>query len=226
MSFLVNTVLQLVCLLLQQSRGTVLNIGSVSASLVTFCLRAVGAALALSDAFALQPRWHGQVAHTGPWARLHQSAPAQPWTAWALLGKPSPDRKQLADIAPDLHKALSRWRGGRGEIPKAMTLAEGAPEVLPRFVALSLTDNLYLIFLEDSRVFSNRAEELTLATLGRLSASIAHEIRNPLAAISYAQQLMADSPDLAEGDPVDAAQRSTIDSLGCGRVIRSPPMSR
>lgn len=120
--------------------------------------------------------------------------------AWALLGKPSPDRRQLADIAPELHKALGRWRGGRGEIPKAMTLAEGAPEVLPRFVSLSLTDNLYLIFLEDSRVFSNRAEELTLATLGRLSASIAHEIRNPLAAINYSVQLLEESPDLPEAD--------------------------
>lgn len=49
-------------------------------------LRAVGATLALQGGFALQPRWHGQVAHTGPWARLHQSAPAQPWTAWSLLG--------------------------------------------------------------------------------------------------------------------------------------------
>lgn len=49
-------------------------------------LRAVGAALSLREGFALQPRWHGQVAHTGPWARLYQSAPAQPWTAWSLLG--------------------------------------------------------------------------------------------------------------------------------------------
>ncbi|HLS84476.1 MAG TPA: HAMP domain-containing sensor histidine kinase [Arenimonas sp.] len=120
--------------------------------------------------------------------------------AWALLGKPSPERKQLADIAPELHKALGRWRNGRGEIPKAMTLAEGAPEVLPRFVALGLRDNLYLIFLEDSRVFSGRAEELTLATLGRLSASIAHEIRNPLAAINYSVQLLEESPDLPEAD--------------------------
>lgn len=120
--------------------------------------------------------------------------------AWALLGKPSPDRKRLSDIAPDLHRSLGKWRGGRGEIPKAMTLAEGAPEVLPRFVALGLTDNLYLIFLEDSRVFSNRAEELTLATLGRLSASIAHEIRNPLAAINYSVQLLEESPDLPDAD--------------------------
>lgn len=49
-------------------------------------LRAVGAELARSEGFALQPILHGQVAHTGPWARLHQGSPAQPWTAWSLLG--------------------------------------------------------------------------------------------------------------------------------------------
>ncbi len=120
--------------------------------------------------------------------------------AWALLGKPSPDRKQLADIAGELHKALGRWRSGRSEIPRPMTLAEGAPEVLPRFVSLSLTDNLYLIFLDDSRIYSDRAEELTLATLGRLSASIAHEIRNPLAAINYSVQLLEEATELPEAD--------------------------
>lgn len=49
-------------------------------------LRALGAALAQADGFALQPRWQGQVAHTGPWARLHPASAAQPWTAWGLLG--------------------------------------------------------------------------------------------------------------------------------------------
>jgi two-component system sensor histidine kinase PilS (NtrC family) len=81
-----------------------------------------------------------------------------------------------------------------------MTFFEGGPEVLPRFVALSQTDKLYLIFLEDSRIFSGRAEELTLFTLGRLSASIAHEIRNPLAAISYSTQLLEESPVLPDTD--------------------------
>src|SRR5688572_33178106 len=81
-----------------------------------------------------------------------------------------------------------------------MVLAEDGVEVLPRFVALSLTDTVLLIFLEDSRIYSSRAEELTLATLGRLSASIAHEIRNPLAAISYSAQLLEESQSLPDTD--------------------------
>jgi two-component system sensor histidine kinase PilS (NtrC family) len=120
--------------------------------------------------------------------------------AWALLGNPSPNRRDLSDVAPALHHSLWQWRQGKGEVPKAMTLAEDGVEVLPRFVALSLTDTVLLIFLEDSRIYSSRAEELTLATLGRLSASIAHEIRNPLAAISYSAQLLEESQGLPDTD--------------------------
>jgi two-component system sensor histidine kinase PilS (NtrC family) len=47
---------------------------------------------------------------------------------------------------------------------------------------------------------SRRAESMTLATLGRFSASLAHEIRNPLAAIIYATQLLEESKDLSDGD--------------------------
>jgi two-component system sensor histidine kinase PilS (NtrC family) len=120
--------------------------------------------------------------------------------AWALLGNPSPNRRELAEVAPALHQSLWLWRQGKGEVPKAMVLAEDGVEVLPRFVALSLTDTVLLIFLEDSRIYSSRAEELTLATLGRLSASIAHEIRNPLAAISYSAQLLEESQVLPDTD--------------------------
>ena len=88
--------------------------------------------------------------------------------AWALLGNPSPDRRALNEVAVQLHESLWKWRRSRSETPKAMTLAEGAPEVLPRFVSINVTDNLFLIFLDDSRIYSVRAEELTLSTLGRL----------------------------------------------------------
>ena len=36
--------------------------------------------------------------------------------------------------------------------------------------------------------------------MGRFSASLAHEIRNPLAAISYATQLMEESDQIGEAD--------------------------
>lgn len=119
--------------------------------------------------------------------------------AWALMGGGA-QSKDLLTVSPELQRALWDWRNERMDKPPAMTFFDGGPEVLPRFVSLSQSDKLFLIFLDDSRVYSGRAEELTLATLGRLSASIAHEIRNPLAAINYSTQLLEESPDLKETD--------------------------
>ena len=120
--------------------------------------------------------------------------------AWGLMGRGTHGSQDLMDISAELQHALWDWRQGRAEPPQAMTFVEGGAEVLPRFVSLSQTDKLFLIFLDDSRIYSGRAEELTLLTLGRLSASIAHEIRNPLAAINYSTQLLEESTDLAETD--------------------------
>jgi two-component system sensor histidine kinase PilS (NtrC family) len=64
------------------------------------------------------------------------------------------------------------------------------------------------VFLDDdTSLVSRRAESLTLATLGRFSASLAHEIRNPLAAISYATQLLEESRDIPR--PTAACWRSS-----------------
>jgi two-component system sensor histidine kinase PilS (NtrC family) len=52
-----------------------------------------------------------------------------------------------------------------------------------------------LIFLEDTARMAQQAQQLKLASLGRLTASIAHEIRNPLGAISHAEQLLTESTD-------------------------------
>jgi two-component system sensor histidine kinase PilS (NtrC family) len=54
-----------------------------------------------------------------------------------------------------------------------------------------------LIFLEDMSLIEEKAQQTKLAALGRLSASIAHEIRNPVGAMSHAGQLLAESDQLA-----------------------------
>src|SRR5690554_6821308 len=57
-----------------------------------------------------------------------------------------------------------------------------------------------LVFIEDMSKVTQQAQQMKLASLGRLTAGIAHEIRNPLGAISHAAQLMEESPNLDKGD--------------------------
>ena len=59
-----------------------------------------------------------------------------------------------------------------------------------RVEIIPLKDDSKLIILEDLRREQASAQQLKLASLGQLTASIAHEIRNPLAAISQASQLL------------------------------------
>lgn len=76
--------------------------------------------------------------------------------------------------------------------PSAQFTATG-PKVMVRFANLYLEPApLTLVFLEDQRHLAQEAQQLKLSSLGRLSATIAHEIRNPLSAINHAAGLLAD----------------------------------
>lgn len=58
----------------------------------------------------------------------------------------------------------------------------------------------YILVIEDARHIAAEAQQIKLASLGRLTASIAHEIRNPLSALRHAAQLLAEAPDLSQND--------------------------
>ncbi len=79
---------------------------------------------------------------------------------------------------------------------------DASPELVASFSPLTTPaeDSDTLIFVEDSTEVARQAQQMKLASLGRLSASIAHEIRNPLGAISHAAQLLGESSNLNKGD--------------------------
>ncbi len=120
--------------------------------------------------------------------------------AMLQLGGIGEGRSALQVAAPELAQRLHLWRHSGASDDQPLQLAPDLPEVLPRFARLLAEGDQVLVFLDDTALLSRRAESLTLATLGRFSASLAHEIRNPLAAISYATQLLEESREIPEAD--------------------------
>lgn len=108
--------------------------------------------------------------------------------------------RDLPALAP-LIRAFEQWRtatltpGSWSDTVLAPVVAAGAGGAALRVrFARPPSDTVrgHVIFLEDLRAVEERAQELKLASMGRLTASITHEIRNPLAAISHASQLLAE----------------------------------
>jgi two-component system, NtrC family, sensor histidine kinase PilS len=109
----------------------------------------------------------------------------------------------LGEASPRLLYSLSMWRqpGPQHEAPSSFAAADGARLIQPHFAPLGTSaPGPTLIFLEDTSLMAERVQQSKLAALGRLSASIAHEIRNPVGAMSHAGQLLAESPNLGAGD--------------------------
>jgi two-component system sensor histidine kinase PilS (NtrC family) len=109
----------------------------------------------------------------------------------------------LGESSPRLLYLLGRWRqstGDTGIFPateQTFVGADGAQLIRAHFAPLgTATPTPVLVFLEDTSLITEKVQQSKLAALGRLSASIAHEIRNPVGAMSHAGQLLSESPDL------------------------------
>jgi len=119
----------------------------------------------------------------------------------------------LSERFPELSAALNRWElnpdlGAEPLTPRGRSVA-----VIPRFMRLGWSPAApMLILLDDAARVGEQAQQIKLAALGRLSASIAHEIRNPLSAIHHAGQLLAESSQLGEQDRrlLDMIQRHSL----------------
>jgi two-component system sensor histidine kinase PilS (NtrC family) len=109
--------------------------------------------------------------------------------------------ERLDQAAPRLAEELRRWRHGGQPQTEPFAPSAHAHEVLANFSSLGGQEfSPVLILLDDAREARARGQQLKLAGLGRLSANIAHEIRNPLAAISNAGQLLSEATGRSEED--------------------------
>ena len=128
-------------------------------------------------------------------------------SAMQLLDLANPSRGQPIDAASEaVGDYIDRWRTDPdlSSHPEfAMATAGSNAQIKAHLAPLGKDDRRdgpVLIFLEDASEMNARVQQSKLASLGRLSASIAHEIRNPVGAMSHAAQLLAESDGMTEDD--------------------------
>lgn len=130
--------------------------------------------------------------------------------AWYLLGLPARvEGQRMVQVSTQLSQQLREWQADRGREPHSFRNQLTGPDLLPSFTALGSDARAgVLVLLEDASLLAQQAQQMKLASLGRLTASIAHEIRNPLGAISHAAQL------LAEGEGLGTADQRLVEIIG------------
>lgn len=109
--------------------------------------------------------------------------------AQRLLEADSMIGEELARLLPGFGAAWQAWRDRRPGSPSS-DLDMAGRGLRVRFVETGADSEFCVLFLEDITRSREQAQQLKLAALGRLTANIAHEIRNPLSAISHASELL------------------------------------
>lgn len=123
-------------------------------------------------------------------------------SARSLLGLQPESAALLGQhVPPLLMQAWRDWRDNPQHLPRPFQSSGGGATLQASFSSLTRGElEQCLAFLEDTRLIAQQAQSLKLESLGRLTASIAHEIRNPLGAISHAAELLQESTTLTTDD--------------------------
>jgi two-component system sensor histidine kinase PilS (NtrC family) len=122
--------------------------------------------------------------------------------AWQLLSEPIGATNRIQDLNPNLYQLFIDWLTTQKSGTRTFKPRDSEDrELQARFTRLELGEELAtLISLSDLVEVRQQMQAMKLASLGRLTASIAHEIRNPLGAISHAAQLLQENPALPSAD--------------------------
>jgi two-component system sensor histidine kinase PilS (NtrC family) len=112
-------------------------------------------------------------------------------SALRLLGVQGLRGSELARIAPAAAEGWRRWRAGSGAKQADIELRGRGLRL--RMMEAGADEDLTVMFVEDTTRALEEARQHKLAALGRLTANLAHEIRNPLSAISHAAELLGES---------------------------------
>ncbi len=114
-----------------------------------------------------------------------------PQSALMVSGLRGASGRALIEVAPQLNQLLNEWRADRTRIFSIVRDASSQRDYQLRFVAIGDAEvSPTVVFLEDASRIRAQAQQMKLVALGRLTASIAHEIRNPLSSINHAAELL------------------------------------
>ena len=121
--------------------------------------------------------------------------------AGTFLNKPLTWGEPLATSASECWHLFNRWLRAPEKNTAILSSRANLARLQLKFNKLdSLGKPAFIIFLDDLSAVDQQIQQGKLASLGHLTASIAHEIRNPLGAISHAGQLLSESDNIANED--------------------------
>ena len=117
-----------------------------------------------------------------------------------LLGAlPAGREVLLRDYNPGIAARLARWTEDPDAASDPLRTIIAQKLTAARFVPVGSGQNRgVVVFIEDLTRIQAQAQQMKLASLGRLTANIAHEIRNPLSAINHAAELLQEESDIPE----------------------------